>query len=86
MEICFITGGVTTAQILPGSSNLMGGEAITVKTLDSHDVTDLVCFCWQVHTVVLFSRRIITHDTKLKSFLDELSDVSVLCFVLCSFP
>lgn len=33
-------GGITTAQILPGSANMMGGEAFYIKTLTSHDVTD----------------------------------------------
>jgi imidazolonepropionase-like amidohydrolase len=35
---CALTGGVTTACILPGSANLIGGIGSVVKTVGSHEV------------------------------------------------
>ena len=37
-----LAGGVTTAQLLPGSANLMGGRGITVKLVPARTVQDMM--------------------------------------------
>lgn len=38
----FLGGGVTTVQVLPGSANVLGGRAITIKTRPTSVVDDVV--------------------------------------------
>ncbi len=42
----FLRGGVTTVQVMPGSANIIGGEAVTIKSKPTSVVDDVVLRRW----------------------------------------